>query len=784
MSFKKAFGRNELTEIVNLPVLKYIVKNWKKFEPLIVKEDQNDYDYNPQSICEKYLSRYNTTCTIKYNKSTKYPSKLGRWFCKQGVGIQSMPRIIRHTICDGLWIDLDFKNCHPCILRTLCHKNNIKCDRLSDYIDNRDKYHNEWSEILGIDVDDVKTNVFLPALNGNKTYYDLPNWCSILEELKSIHASIANLPQYSMILQEVESNESKNIHAKVVNRVMCEIENQCLQSLYKNLDIRGLLNVEIDNYTYKCCSLIFDGLQIPLNEQTKSFCTADNFKLLSNLVLNDTGYLLVIDQKPFNNKLPNIPDDLEEEDDEDFIIDNDGDAAEHIISKYSHLMVNCNNIKYVKIGHIWTCDVEKVKSSIYGWIYNTSIKRYVGDKLVFYNRNKSDINKCVDIIMGNWNNFIPNSPNFIDDNIIKSKCYLPFANGVYCMKNKTLLKYEDIDIQFTQIINRDFPTFDQKAYDTLMEKVIIPILPDPMERQYFIYCLARALAGHYEDKKWFINKGSRNSGKGVLTKLLQKAFQIFVGTFNSGALTRKQNENADDAKNLSWVVKLKDKRLIISNEVQEEAILNGKMCKQLASGGDTILGRVNYQDEIEFVPQFTMMLQLNNIGGIEPVDALESCEQFLCKSKFVSKEELIEGQPFLKLKDDKIKHLLDEDKIIEAFTLYVLDNYADYLATPESVKFSTEELKADIPLTLEQVILKHFRTGDGKMYTEDIINNIVTKTEYDDNIDSKKLHSILLKCNIGSRTSNGKISINGVKKMGYNNIVFIDDNSNREFDYE
>ena len=127
---------------------------------------------------------------------------------------------------------------------------------------------------------------------------------------------------------------------------------------------------------------------------------------------------------------------------------------------------------------------------------------------------------------------------------------------------------------------------------------------------------------------------------------------------------------------------------------------------------------------------------------------------------------------------------IDEDKIIDAFTLYVLNNYADYLPTPESVKFSTEELKADIPLTLEQVILKHFRTGDGKMYTEDIINNIVTKTEYDDNIDSKKLHSILLKCNIGSRTSNGKISINGVKKMGYNNIVFIDDNSNREFDYE
>ncbi len=89
------------------------------------------------------------------------------------------------------------------------------------------------------------------------------------------------------------------------------------------------------------------------------------------------------------------------------------------------------------------------------------------------------------------------------------------------------------------------------------------------------------MAGKYEDKKWFINKGSRNSGKGVITKLLQNAFKIFVGTFNSGSLTRKQNENADDAKNLSWVVKKKDCRLLISNEVQEDAILNGKMLKQL-----------------------------------------------------------------------------------------------------------------------------------------------------------------------------------------------------------
>ena len=55
MSFKKVFGRNELCEVVDLSALKHIVKNWDRYESLIVKNDENDYDYNPKNICQKYL---------------------------------------------------------------------------------------------------------------------------------------------------------------------------------------------------------------------------------------------------------------------------------------------------------------------------------------------------------------------------------------------------------------------------------------------------------------------------------------------------------------------------------------------------------------------------------------------------------------------------------------------------------------------------------------------------------------------------------------------------------
>ena len=658
MSFKEVFKRTELHEVVNIAVLKGIVKNWDKYESRIVKNNENDYDWNPKYICQKHLTQYNKSTTIQYSKSSKYPSKLGRWFCKKGIGIQSMPRVIRHTICEGLYIDLDFKNAHPKILQSLCLKHGFNCDYLTKYIDNRDSLLVEWVSVLNYTKEEVKT-ILLCALNGNNTKYIIPEWDKILVEFKKIHKSIVALPVYETVVKEVEDIERTNVNAKIVNRILCTIENECLESLYKTLDKKGLLNVVIDDCNYKVCSLIFDGLQIPLNAETENYCTPENFKTLSSIIENETGFSLEIAKKPFDDKLDISLDIEDEEDNEDVIIDNDGDAAQHIVANFREYVINCNNVRYIKNGNIWTCDEKILKAILFGWIFKTTLKRWAGLRYVFYNRDKSSINKCVDVLYENWYNFIPNNPTFVSNMLINAKEYLPFLNCVYSMRQKELMRYEDVSVQFNQVIDRDFPQFNADTLDTLMKKIIIPILPCEKERKYFLYCISRALAGKYEDKKWFINKGSRNSGKGVITKLLQIAFKLFVGTFNSGSLTRKLHENADDAKNLSWVVKKKDHRLLISQEVQEDVILNGKMLKQLASGGDTVLGRCNYQDEIEFTPQFTMMLNCNELKGVEPVDAYESCEQFYCKSKFVIQEEWIEGQPFLKLKDENIKTLFE-----------------------------------------------------------------------------------------------------------------------------
>ena len=87
------------------------------------------------------------------------------------------------------------------------------------------------------------------------------------------------------------------------------------------------------------------------------------------------------------------------------------------------------------------------------------------------------------------------------------------------------------------------------------------------------------------------------------------------------------------------------------------------------------------------------------------------------------------------------------------------------MTTPDSVKFSTEDMLQDIPVTLEHIVLKHFRhspnTND-KLFTDDIVEKI-RETEFEGSVGTKELQAIILKCGVGCRASNRKITIDGRK---------------------
>jgi hypothetical protein len=221
----------------------------------------------------------------------------------------------------------------------------------------------------------------------------------------------------------------------------------------------------------------------------------------------------------------------------------------------------------------------------------------------------------------------------------------------------------------------------------------------------------------------------------------------------------------------------KDARIIISNEIDgdEETILNGAFIKTLASGGDAMEGRKLYENTISFIPQFTMFLCYNRFYDIEPADAKENLEQFEYKSKFVNKDELVNGVPFLKLKDDTIKDFINEDKIIDAYTLYILNAFTNpHMNTPESIKQSTEINNGKVQITIEQFIVKNFVNSNNnkdRLHTDNICEILNGKGYKINSIEAGRLINI-----VGIGKYNSKCNIDKCRKGGFEYIKYVNEN--------
>lgn len=397
-----------------------------------------------------------------------------------------------------------------------------------------------------------------------------------------------------------------------------------------------------------------------------------------------------------------------------------------------------------------------------------------GKRKYQYNTSIKHIKDCITCIKANQTII---NDKFYDEMIKNNKFYLPFNDGIYSFKDKKLYKYKELpNIHFTYKINRNFPKYIKKDYDDLMKEVIIPIYPNDEERTYNAHIKARALAGLYEDKKWYGYSGSRNSGKGTETGLMTGAFGEFVLEFNAKCLIHNKFGNPEPAKALGWVVEKKDARIIISNEIDgdEKTVLNGAFIKTLASGGDSMEGRRLYENSISFIPQFTMFLCYNKFYKVEPEDATENLEQFEYKSKFVSQEELLHNVPFLKLKNDNIKSFIKEERIIDAYTLYILNAFSNpRVNTPESIKTSTEINNTEKTISAETFILQSFiTTTDSKdrKHTEEI-KEILNEEGY--KVDIAETGRLVNRTGIGKYNKN--LTINKVKKAGFEFIKYVKD---------
>jgi phage/plasmid-associated DNA primase len=71
---------------------------------------------------------------------------------------------------------------------------------------------------------------------------------------------------------------------------------------------------------------------------------------------------------------------------------------------------------------------------------------------------------------------------------------------------------------------------------------------------------------------------------------------------------------------MRWVMLLKSKRIIVSNELKTNAQLDGSMIKKISSGGDALVARTHGGIETEFQPHFLALILANDLPKIIPYD--------------------------------------------------------------------------------------------------------------------------------------------------------------------
>lgn len=265
-------------EYINIDNALKILKNWDDILSKLPTERRNRIlekkkEFDPVISLKKICKNKSTVNNVNYLPS-KNLKNMGRLFA-QSVSLQNLPREFRNAI-SGNYHDIDMVNCHPSILLQYCKKNDIKCDNLEYYVNNRDEVINKIMNDYQLNKEDVK-QLFLSVMNGGKRegITDL-FFTKFKMECERIHTFITSLNQ--KLYKEVYKRKDFNINGSLTNIILCDIENKIL--LYA---VQFLMN-----NNFKVDVLVFDGCMIRKEEGKE--ITDELLDKINKYVLEKTEY--------------------------------------------------------------------------------------------------------------------------------------------------------------------------------------------------------------------------------------------------------------------------------------------------------------------------------------------------------------------------------------------------------------------------------------------------------------------------------------------------------------
>lgn len=589
------------------------------------------YDNEKQQLIKYKELIKDNEAYVKYNKAKKM--KFGRVSPNKSLGLFSFRREIRHTLAKDNFIDIDIVCCHHVLLLQICEANNIKAKYLKHYVNNRELILRDTQKVYNCDREAAKDLYIILLYMGSIDTWASKNKINLIQcvYFKFIHKFIDEI---KLISKEIENN-NKELLEQIVERKAAqniidfnEPGSVCSYFLqeYENRILETIFNYCVENGFIKnnVAVLCADGLMIE-----KIYYKPELLEEFQNIVKEKIGFDVKFIEKEMTKGIRFVDAENDEENEETENIKqindglgvyNDTEAAKVVFNNYKH-WVCCYGELFVfdNITGMWSSDEQTQFKIIHQF----------EDKLNLLTINKK--NKLVIGKKGYGNStnlqrtMIPQlkmlciNNDWLRDSENTSLKKLLFLNGYLDLTTGYFNEGFNPDIVF---MNRIQINYDPSIIDNdYLNSIKTRLFNDPLGNEvgeFFLLSLARGLAGDVM-KKIIFGLGSTNGGKSTATKACEYALGDYVGNFNAENLAYR-NSSTDEAAKLRWVMLLRFKRLIFSNEIKSTVELNGNDIKKISSGGDALTARVHGGLETRFTPHFLSIVMANDIPKITPYD--------------------------------------------------------------------------------------------------------------------------------------------------------------------
>jgi len=385
----------------------------------------------------------------------------------------------------------------------------------------------------------------------------------------------------------------------------------------------------------------------------------------------------------------------------------DLEACEIIYSLLKDRLVYARDMLYYKKEYYWLDKIENIKSGLRHFIVNSGIKRLDEyNKPTPYVQNKKSTDAVASLLMDKIMVERVNDE-WTNDMYKSSLGKILFKNGYYDFHKGLFFKFADKaydhTIIFIKHIDYDFiiPKTVKRGEEILVfadyvADVKSRLFIDPFGEamaNYYILNLARGLAGDAM-KRILFGIGSADTGKSTITTALDKIAGSYFGTFNGNNLAMKKFANPDDAQALRWVMLLAGCRIIASNEIAPDAIINGEILKKLVSGGrDKVVARGHGGYETEFNISFLPIVYANDLDKIQPFD-----DAIKTRVRSIPYEKVYKDVPsnIFELKKDKG---LDAEILTMpfryAFLTLLTESYKTFMTTKDDLENSVKDLQEE-----------------------------------------------------------------------------------------